>query len=225
VKKILLVDDSRLVLEIEKNLLSRSGAELLVASTGGEALKLAVEFGPDLILLDFVLPDITGDKICAQLKRDPRTNGIPIIMVTTKAKDEDIERCRQAGCDDFAAKPLRHQELLDKVSKLLRTPTRVSKRVMVRAETRLETGGEILFGTSNDLSASGMYLETAAKLEKDDTISMHLLLPGEGEILIRGKIAWSETLLFYKKGYGIKFVGLPEETSEKIRRFLEARAL
>ena len=225
-KKILLVDDARLILEIERKLLERTGATLLVAVNGVEALKLAHAELPDAILLDLMLPDMTGDKVCAALKADPRTREIPIIMVTTKGGAEDVERCRRAGCDDFATKPLRHQELLAKVSSLLRIPHRVSKRVMVRLEAQLDsTGGAPSFGVATDLSATGMFVESGSKLDDGQELVLRIVVPGEGDATVRAKVVWNQPLLFHKRGYGLHFVSGEGDSLEKIARFVASRAV
>jgi CheY-like chemotaxis protein len=219
-KKILCVDDAKLFLEIERKLLDRTEADLLFAASGAEGLKVAIEQIPDLVLLDFNLGDITGDKICAHIKADPRTSDVPVLMVTTKARVEDIERCRAAGCDDFAPKPLRHQELLAKVAALLRIPHRVSQRVMVRLEAEIVDREMVSFGNTADLSESGMSLEASAPLAIGSEVRLRFLLPHEGEVEAIGSVVRERPLLFSKHDYGIRFLHVSPEMEDRLRGFL-----
>ena len=107
-------DDSR-GQKLVRDLLQASGYATLAASDGEQALKLAKEKGPDLILMDIRLPLLNGVAAMKELKSDPRTRRIPIIAVTAYAMSGDEERLRQQGFDDFLAKPLDIHALLGKV--------------------------------------------------------------------------------------------------------------
>lgn len=94
--------------------------QLITAKNGEEALCLAREYLPDLILLEIVLPDISGLEIVTKLKQDKLTNPIPIIAVTGLARKEDRERIFQAGCDAYLCKPYLLGDLADIISSYLR---------------------------------------------------------------------------------------------------------
>jgi len=221
-KKILLADDARLMLEIEKSLFRRTGAEILTASTGMQALKLILSEKPDIVLLDLVMPDITGDKICEQIKSNPQTASIPVIIVTTRAKPEEIERCRLAGCDDFATKPLNHYELLTKVVQLMKIPHRRLKRVFVRLESAIEGNDSSSYGTSLDLSETGMLLETVQKLDVGEKIWVRFRFAEGVEIKVMGKVARVERAEFRNMRYGIEFIDISEEDRTRIREAIES---
>lgn len=223
-KKILLVDDAKLVLEVERSLLKRTGCELVTAGTGAEALRRVIEDRPDLVLLDFILPDMTGDKICAQIKANPATADIPVVMVTTKSSPEYVERCRQAGCDDYMTKPLQYQELLTKAAQLLRIPHRISKRILVRLEAALSSGDgqDVFFGTTLDVSAGGMLVESARKLEIGDRLRVRFRLDATHEIDAMAQIVRIERRLFYKFGYGLRLDELSPEDRDRLARFVES---
>jgi CheY-like chemotaxis protein len=106
-RTILLVDDVALFIQLQKSFLSRDLFEINTARSGEQALK-SVRFSlPDLVLLDLYMPDMNGDTVCRELKNDPLTRDIPIIIVSSEG-DEDAERmCRLSGCDDFIHKPIR----------------------------------------------------------------------------------------------------------------------
>jgi len=118
-KRILCVDDSNLILLMERLVLGREGFELLTASDGEQAMTRAVADRPDLILLDVVMPSISGVEVCRRLRADKETAAIPIIMVTTHAEGEMVERAFESGCNDFVSKPIDPIELLAKVRNYL----------------------------------------------------------------------------------------------------------
>ncbi len=223
-KRILLVDDAKLVLEIEKSLLKRTGCQLMTAENGADAIRRTIEDHPDLVLLDLMLPDMTGDKICAQIKGNPDTADIPVMMVTTKSREDDVERCRRAGCDDYVTKPIHGEELLSKVAQLLRIPHRISKRLLVRIEATLTSsnGPDIFFGTALDVSVGGMLVESARKMAVGDRLSVRFRVDRSNEIEVHAVILRIERRLFYKFGYGLRFDALSPGDSELLARFVES---
>jgi CheY-like chemotaxis protein len=118
-KKILCVDDSNLVLMMEKFILAKEKYHLLTAGSGPEALKLAREHAPDLILLDVVMPVMDGFETCRQLRAETTTSHIPVIMVTTRSEAANVEQGYMTGCNDYVVKPIDAVELLTKVRNCL----------------------------------------------------------------------------------------------------------
>ena len=114
-KKVLLVDDTETVLLFEKTMLRGVGYQLETARNGRLALEAVAKNPPDLILLDIMMPELDGVSTCRELKNDPATKHIPVVMVTTKGEPEMVERAFEAGCDDYITKPLDKLELLSKV--------------------------------------------------------------------------------------------------------------
>jgi CheY-like chemotaxis protein len=91
-----------------------------VAVDGRDTLAKVAEFQPDLILLDIMMPKLSGFEVCKTLKRDPQTKQIMILMVTALNELGDIERAVAAGCDDFLSKPVNKLELLKRVEIMLK---------------------------------------------------------------------------------------------------------
>ncbi len=118
-KKILLVDDSRTTLFMEKMLLEGSPFELFTAQDGREAVEKARCELPDLILLDVIMPNMDGFETCRMLRADEATAQTPIIMVTTRGEESHMETGFAAGCNDYVTKPINGTELLTKVRNLL----------------------------------------------------------------------------------------------------------
>ena len=109
---ILIVEDNELNLKLLKDVLDSRGYSTVVTGLGADALRLARQHLPDLILLDIQLPDITGTEVARRLKADRQTHAIPIIAVTAFAMSGDRERILESGCDDYISKPFSLRALL-----------------------------------------------------------------------------------------------------------------
>ena len=118
--KILIADDNPTNVELLEAYLADCDREVAVASDGIETLTLAQKIHPDLILLDIMMPKMSGFEVCHKLKSDPATKDIMILMVTALNELGDIERAVAAGCDDFLSKPIHKLELLKRVENMLR---------------------------------------------------------------------------------------------------------
>lgn len=114
-KRILLIDDSRIVLRVVQLILSRGPYEILMAGDGQEGIERALAERPDLILMDFMMPRMDGIEAVRQLRANPATRLIPVIMVTTLGGVESMERGFEAGCSDYITKPIEATLLLAKV--------------------------------------------------------------------------------------------------------------
>ena len=118
-KKILLVDDSNTVLLMERMILSQSRYELCTARNGKEGVERARVEKPDLILMDVVMPEMSGLDALAAIREDAETREIPVIMVTTRSEASSMETGYARGCNDYVTKPVHSSELLTKVRNIL----------------------------------------------------------------------------------------------------------
>jgi CheY-like chemotaxis protein len=118
--KVLIADDNQQNCELLDAYLSDEGYEISMAFDGQQTLDTVAESQPDLILLDIMMPRLSGYEVCQQLKQDKQTRDIPILMVTALAEKADIEKAVEAGCDDFLSKPVNSLELKTRVRSLLR---------------------------------------------------------------------------------------------------------
>jgi len=119
--RVLVVDDNLQNLELLVEYLQTIGdVETLTATDGLEALECVQQSRPDLILLDIMMPRMSGFEVCRKLKSDPETRDIPIIMVTALNELGDIERGVECGTDDFLSKPVNRLELITRVKTLLK---------------------------------------------------------------------------------------------------------
>ncbi len=118
--RILIADDNDANVELMEAYLSELNCDTEVAVDGQDTLDKVASFEPDMILLDIMMPKLSGFEVCQQLKSDPATNGILILMVTALNEQGDIERAVEAGTDDFLSKPVNQLELLKRVEIMLR---------------------------------------------------------------------------------------------------------
>lgn len=117
---VLLVDDNEQNLELLSAYVEELGCKIGTARDGLEALAAVAAQIPDLILLDVMMPRMSGFQACTKLKADPKTRDIPIVMVTALNEINDVERAVDSGADDFLTKPVNKLELLTRVRSLLR---------------------------------------------------------------------------------------------------------
>jgi CheY-like chemotaxis protein len=117
---ILVVDDNQQNLELLQAYLEDIDCETIPADDGLEALDIIANNPPDLVLLDVMMPKMSGFEVCRRLKNDPKTADIPIIMVTALNEFGDIERGINSGTDDFISKPVNKLELLTRVKTMLK---------------------------------------------------------------------------------------------------------
>ena len=118
--RILIVDDNAANAELLEAYLKGPPWEIALAYSGAEAMEKVAQFEPDIILLDVMMPDMSGFDVCLRLKGDSATRDIPVIMVTALTELEDVEKAVEAGTDDFLSKPVNRLELVTRVKSLLR---------------------------------------------------------------------------------------------------------
>lgn len=116
-KKILVVDDEEKIVEVVKSYLEHSGYEVYTANNGRQALEMFERLAPSLLVLDLMLPDVTGEEICKTLRKNSR---VPIIMLTAKVEEEDILKGLDIGADDYVTKPFSPKQLVARVAAVLR---------------------------------------------------------------------------------------------------------
>ncbi len=119
-RKILVVDDDPEIVELFIDVLERDGRfEVKSAATGYQAGMLTQEFGPDLILLDYMLPDINGSVVCQTIRQNPAFEHVKIIIVSGVVNQEEINDLLKSGADDFVKKPFNIEKLIERIAELL----------------------------------------------------------------------------------------------------------
>ena len=116
-KKIVVIDDEQSVREVVQAYLEKDGYHVFVAGNGGDGLALAERMNPALIVLDLMLPDVSGEEICSEIRS---RSDVPILMLTAKASEEERVAGLVSGADDYLVKPFSPRELVARVKAVLR---------------------------------------------------------------------------------------------------------
>ena len=118
-KRVLIADDEPNIVTSLEFLMERAGYETRVAANGQEALDLAASFRPDLMLLDVMFPVKSGYEVCQQLKSEPATRDIKVVMISAKGRDVEVAKALELGADAYVTKPFSTRELVAKVRDML----------------------------------------------------------------------------------------------------------
>ncbi len=118
--KILLVEDNPATMEVMQQELEVLGYDVAIAKDGAEAVEMAGSELPDLIIMDMLIPKMDGIEANSRIRKNPKTQAIPILAATAKALPEDRDICLASGCDDYIAKPFSYRELHAAIEKLLK---------------------------------------------------------------------------------------------------------
>ncbi len=150
--RILVVDDEPAIREMVEFALSHAGIDHDSAATADQAEELIADHTPDLILLDWMLPDVSGMELARRLRCNPTTEALPIIMLTARGEEEDKVHGFEVGADDYVTKPFSPKELVARIRAVLR-------RAANRVQDQIEVGGMVLDGRSRRVRADGMELD------------------------------------------------------------------
>jgi uncharacterized protein (TIGR02266 family) len=225
--RILLVDDVELFLELERTFLKRTGCQILTATSGEEALAKARSLPPDAVLLDVVMPDMSGYDVCRQMRREPRLEHVPVIFVAADPDPAEVERCGAQAC---LTKPVTRQQLLE----TLRPHVRLAERAAPRAAAvfRVQMQGEghrARKVTSKDLSQDGIFLKMERPLAVGSHVSLRFRVPLPGgleDVELQGEVVRrveEEHGSYLIPGMGIRFVGSEPRARRAVGRFLRSR--
>lgn len=118
-KRILAVDDEKHIVRLIQVNLERAGYEVVTANDGAQALAIVEQDPPDLIVLDWMMPQLNGYETLKKLKADPKTEHIPVVMLTAKSQDQDVLKGWQGGADCYLTKPFNPMELLTFVRRII----------------------------------------------------------------------------------------------------------
>ncbi len=118
--RVLIADDNQPNRELLEAYLEGEGYEIIMAHDGEHTMQVVKEQSPDIVLLDIMMPRLSGYEVCEQLKANAETRKIPVLMVTALNEMGDIEKAIEKGCDDFLKKPVNRLELQTRVRSLLR---------------------------------------------------------------------------------------------------------
>lgn len=190
--KIILVDDEPEILALVRDYLSREGFKVLTAANGNEGTKLIEREKPDLVLLDWMLPGMSGLEMCKHLRE---TSTIPIIMLTAKSEEIDRVLGLEFGADDYIVKPFSLRELAARIKTVLRRSSggtqEANSSILVRGELSIDI-------TSHKVSKRGQELS----LTPTEFNILHLLATRPGTVYSRLQLlrqAMGEEYLYYER--------------------------
>ncbi|MDR0707068.1 MAG: response regulator transcription factor [Treponema sp.] len=181
---ILVVDDEEKILGLLQSYLEASGYTALCARSGGEGIRLFEKNAVSLILLDLMLPDISGEKFCRKIRE---TSNIPIIMVSAKVEETDIIRGLKIGADDYVTKPFSPRQLMARVEAALRRAGDVENpQANPRQQSRqlLQYRGLIIDTERRSVTCNGK----AIALTRDEYNILTLLMSRQAKIFTRDEI-------------------------------------
>jgi CheY-like chemotaxis protein len=119
-KKILIVDDEPYLIDIQEQIIKREGYESITAETGKQAVEIAAAQLPDLILLDFSLPDMDGLEVARLIHANPKSQSTPIIFVTGDTSLEQKDKCLEAGFSNYINKPFKPEQIRSSIRRMLK---------------------------------------------------------------------------------------------------------
>jgi two-component system phosphate regulon response regulator PhoB len=118
--KIFIIEDEASIIQLVQHNLEKEGFIIASSENGNEGLKQLKKFEPNLLLLDWMLPDLSGIEICKNIRKDNKFKTLPIIMLTAKGEEEDKIKGLESGADDYLTKPFSYKELLARIKAILR---------------------------------------------------------------------------------------------------------
>jgi DNA-binding response OmpR family regulator len=200
--RILVVDDEKSVTDLLAYNLRKAHYDVLTAADGREALRLAQESRPDLILLDLMIPEVDGLDVCRELRK---TSAVPIIMITARGEEIDRVVGLELGADDYVTKPFSVRELLARVKAVLRRTSEEDKEAS--PNTTLSGPG----GLELQVECRTVHVgETSLELTRLEFDLLHLFLSNAGRVLTR------ERLL--EQAWGYDFLGDTRAVDSAIKR-------
>jgi two-component system phosphate regulon response regulator PhoB len=154
---ILIVDDETDLASLVEFNLQQAGLETSVALTGEQALELAKARVPDIVLLDLMLPDISGKEVCRRLRAEPGTRNVPIVMLTARGEEADRIEGFEVGADDYVTKPFSPRELVLRLKAILRRAAiRESTEQLKLALLRLDLGAHRAFVGPDEIELTAL---------------------------------------------------------------------
>ncbi|HJV64570.1 MAG TPA: response regulator [Geomonas sp.] len=174
--RILLVDDIKMFLDIQKNILQALPVDVATATNGHEALRLVEEFSPDLIVLDSNMPGMDGVTCCSELKQHHRHRRIPVIMTVPNC-DDNAALCRAAGCEAVLRKPLDAGVFLDAVTCFIPLVERRDRRVEILVPVYIKIQGRQFSGAILNISRSGALIEPDEPVPAGAILQINFTLP------------------------------------------------
>jgi DNA-binding response OmpR family regulator len=202
--QILVAEDDRDIADLIAHYIHKQGWVAQLTATGDDALAYARAHAVDLVVLDIMMPGLSGLDVCRALRADRRTASIPIIMVTARAEETERIAGLEMGADDYIAKPFSPGELIARIKALMRRTTRVAIE-----ESTLRLGGLVMDLTRHIVSDSGREVKLTAK----EFLLLQYLMQHRGRVLSRD--------LLLGDVWGYRYTGGTRTVDVHVRRLRE----
>ncbi len=218
--KILIVDDMRRFLNLERAFLKRVDCEILTAQTGLEAIKVATKEKPDIICLDIEMPEMNGIEVVRYLRAQPDYKDIPIIVISATSR---VDEALEAGAHAFYQKPIDEKTFLDALARYLDLRVRQDERKELGVKCRFMVQHRDAYhsGIVGNISVSGMYLETSYPMDIGDEVIVEFEMPMNDVkkyIQAEGIIVRSDG-----RGFGIRFTNISEGAKLFIEEYVKRK--
>jgi CheY-like chemotaxis protein len=206
-KKVLLVDNSLVNLEIQKQFLRETQVKVFTSGNGAKAVEFARRLRPDLVYIDLAAPVMEGASCCIAIKEDPDLEGTQVVLLASPGELE-ITASRIAGCDAFLARPLNRRQFIKVGKALLAQSNGFEQRVPCRATVACRMEGTIFYGAIEDLDISGMFVRSHFAVKTGQRLELKFFVPevGSGMIVTWAKAPASSRIRGGVRGIGRSFL-------------------
>jgi CheY-like chemotaxis protein len=226
--KVLLADASVFSLELLKDFLKQSQVQIFTAASGPEAISQARKLRPDLVVLDYGLPESNGLDCCQAIKAEQQLCDVPMILLVPSGHAAEERAGLAAGCAAVLTKPLNRRAFLEVGRNLLGRIERREPRILCRATIACRFEQETIFGTIEDISPHGMFVGSSHQAKPGEALRIKFLLPWqEGRFIdTEARVTWAQGARSQIKnklpqGFGITFQGLVAAEEGAIRDFID----
>ena len=226
--EILIIDDAPMFRELESIFLANAG-RVTTEADGAAGLARAKRERPDVVVVDFAMPELSGIEVCSAIQADPELQHTAVIVVTGGEDPDERARAVMAGADDVLSKPINRVALIQAVNRF-RTSTRKGlRRVPVAAPVRILTEGQQARGIARNLSRGGMFVEVGEPLSLNDEVQIHFPLPDTADrsstLRTTAKVVWTRHgASRTSAGLGLQFLALDRASAERIEDFVYERS-
>jgi CheY-like chemotaxis protein len=218
-KKILLVSSSAAFLERNANLLKRTDCKIFTATNGADAIAAHEKEQVNLVISEIQLDDMGGDQLCTLVQNSDSLRNV-VFIIACRDNQEELTRAENSGAHLLITKPIQPMQLLTTVEQILSLQMVRSRRVHLRVKVLTKKGTTSFSCISNDISITGMLIETDEFLDWSDRIVCQFQLPGGHQIEVEGEVVRSVRKLDGEHQYGIQFRDITMITRNAINEYV-----
>ena len=216
-KKVLLVSPVDALGGKEREMLEREDIEVQSVRDGREALDYIKDSRPDIVVAELNMPDISGDQVCTAVK----SAGIEsYVILASSGKKSDLKTCGRCNADAHIQTPIDPEDLAKRLLSILRMPVRRATRVLVKVQVQGSIKQAPFFSVSQNISVSGMMLETDQTLATGDLIECSFYLPESERLIASCRVVRVVKASGAARQYGVEFASLDEKSRATINEFI-----